>query len=152
MSFTTFTNIITILFCLAVLVQSVRMMRSLRQVRNARLDDTVLALNTATAQAQTVLSGLRETLKTEGAATAGTISHAKELREELNMLIGIANAMAERLVDAASTNAEPAKAPAEAAPKRKAAPRTTRKTTRRKPAAAKATTASAGTSEARETA
>lgn len=102
MSFTTFTNVITILFCLAVLVQSVRMMRSLKQMREGQLDQTVLAVNNATAQARSVLSGLRETLSTDGVANFRALGDAREIREELNVMIGIANAMAERLMDAAS--------------------------------------------------
>ncbi len=103
MSFTTFTNVITILFCFAVLVQSVRMMRSLKQMREGKLDQTVLAMDNATAQARSVLSGLRETLSIEGPANSRVLNEAREIREELNVMIGIANAMAERLIDAASS-------------------------------------------------
>ena len=102
MSFTAFTNIITILFCIAVLVQSVRMMRSLKQVREGQLDRTVGALDIATASARSVLAELKQTLSTEGAANARTLNEAREVREELNVMIGIANAMAERLIEAAS--------------------------------------------------
>ena len=105
MSFTVFTNLITVLFCIAVLVQSVRMMRSLKQVREGQLDRTVGALDTATTKAQAVLSELKQTLTTEGAANARTLGDAREVREELNVMIGIANAMAERLIEAASTGA-----------------------------------------------
>lgn len=123
MSFTAFTNIITILFCLAVLVQSVRMMRSLDRVRESQLDRTVGALDTATAKARSVLSELKETLLTEGAANAQALGEAREVREELNVMVGIANAMAERLIEAASAGsrneAEPVPGPAET-PKTKA--------------------------------
>jgi hypothetical protein len=115
MSFTAFTNIITILFCIAVLVQSVRMMRSLKQVREGQLDRTVAALDTATAKARGVLSELKDTLTTEGAANARALGEAREVREELNVMVGIANAMAERLIEAASTGSQhEAPAPKEA--------------------------------------
>lgn len=116
MTFTAFTNIITILFCLAVLVQSVRLTRSLKQVRESQLDRTVGALDVATAKARGVLSELKDTLSTEGAANALSVGEAKEVREELHVMVGIANAMAERLMEAASagsrSDAKPAAAPA----------------------------------------
>tara|TARA_R100001132_G_C3267187_1_gene89803 strand:- start:616 stop:1188 length:573 start_codon:yes stop_codon:yes gene_type:complete len=118
MTFTAFTNIITILFCLAVLVQSVRLARSLKQVRESQLDRTVGALDTATAKARCVLSELKETLSTEGAANALCVGEAKEVREELHVMVGIANAMAERLMEAASagsrSDSKPAAVPAKA--------------------------------------
>ncbi|GGB74448.1 DUF6468 domain-containing protein [Blastomonas aquatica] len=103
MSFTAMTNVITILFCLAVLVQSVRLMRSLKQVRDVSLNDTVGALDTATAQARTVLDGLRQTLSTDGTANLRVLGEAREIRDELDLMIGIANAAAERLLETAST-------------------------------------------------
>ena len=132
MSFTAFTNVITILFCLAVLVQSVRLLRSLKQVREAQLDRTVGALDTATGKARAVLSELKGVLTKDGAANLRAVSEAREVREELNMMIGIANTMADRLVEAASSKAadegqEPASAPAQAAAKtRTTRPRTTK--------------------------
>jgi|TARA_R100000049_G_C1951378_1_gene99481 hypothetical protein len=102
MSFTVFTNVITVLFCIAVLIQSVRMMRSLKQVREGQLDRTVGALDLATSKAQSVLSELKQTLSIEGTANARALGDAREVREELHLMIGIANAMAERLIEAAS--------------------------------------------------
>lgn len=135
MSFTVLTNIITILFCLAVLVQSMRMMRSLKQVREGRLDHTVAALDTATASARSVLADLKQTLSIEGTANARTLGEAREVREELNIMVGIANAMAERLMEAASTGshssaapvAEPAKPSRTARPARRTTPAKTAK-------------------------
>ncbi|MBB3032463.1 DUF6468 domain-containing protein [Alteriqipengyuania lutimaris] len=115
MSFTAFTNIITILFCVAVIVQSVRMMRSLNQVRESQLDRTVGALDTATAKTRSVLFELKEILTTEGAANARSLAEAREVREELNVMVGIANAMAERLIEAASTGSRGDTTPAAAA-------------------------------------
>ena len=142
MSFTAFTNVITILFCIAVLVQSVRMMRSLKQVRESQLDRTVGALDAATASARGVLAELKQTLSTDGAANARSLGEAKDVRDELNVMVGIANAMAERLVEAASAGSRQ-EAAADAPPAKKpAAPRTakragapapkTRKTTKAK--------------------
>jgi len=126
MTFTAFTNVITILFCLAVLVQSVRLARSLRQVRESQLDRTVGALDDATARARGVLSEMKATLSTEGAANAVSLREAKEVREELHVMVGIANAMAERLMEAASAAshsdakaaAKPAQPPKAARPRR----------------------------------
>lgn len=103
MSFTAMTNIITILFCMAVLVQSVRLMRSLKQVREVSLNDTVSALDTATVQARAVLDGLRRTLSTDGTANMRALAEAREVRDELDVMVGIANAIAERLLETAST-------------------------------------------------
>ena len=103
MSFTTTTNFITILFCLAVLVQSVRMMRSLKTIKEGQFDKTVSTLETATAQAHNVLTELKRTLATDGIANVRTLAEAKEIREELDVLVGIANSMAERLVTAATS-------------------------------------------------
>lgn len=103
MSFTAMTNLITILFCMAVLVQSVRLMRSLKQVREVGLEDTVGALDVATAQARTVLNGLRQTLATDGTANLRALGEAREIRDELDVMVGIANAIAERLLETAST-------------------------------------------------
>ncbi|GAB5349243.1 DUF6468 domain-containing protein [Alteriqipengyuania sp. 357] len=128
MSFTAFTNIITILFCIAVLVQSVRMMRSLNQVRGSQLDRTVGALDTATASARSVLAELKQTLSTDGAANVRTLNEAKEVREELNVMVGIANAMAERLIEAASAGSRTEDRPAEAPAKKPAAARSAKRT------------------------
>ncbi|MXP10423.1 DUF6468 domain-containing protein [Pseudoblastomonas halimionae] len=136
MSFTAFTNVITILFCLAVLIQSVRMLRSLKQMREAQFDRTVGALDTATAKASAVLSELKGTLTTDGAANLRALSEAREVREELNLMVGIANAMAERLVEAASDGSDgkgsPASAPAKTSRKPRTAPARKAKATKPK--------------------
>jgi hypothetical protein len=106
MSFATFINIITVIFCLAVLVQSVRMMRSLEAVKGAALPQMIKALDTATGQASQVLSDLKQTLRTDGAANARALAQAEEIRDELGVMIGIANASADRLVETASAKRE----------------------------------------------
>tara|TARA_B100000678_G_C18229010_1_gene509995 strand:+ start:12707 stop:13270 length:564 start_codon:yes stop_codon:yes gene_type:complete len=142
MSFTAFTNIITILFCLAVLIQSVRMMRSLNQVRYSELDSTVGALDAATTKAREVLSEMKEILTSEAPANAQVLGEARKVREELDIMVGIANAMAERLIEAASAGSrndgkpmpEPAELPRAkpAAPKRNATSRPSVKGTKAK--------------------
>jgi len=106
MGFATFINIITVIFCLAVLVQSVRMMRSLEAVKGAALPQMIQALDTATRQASQVLSDLKQTLRTDGAANARVLAQAEEIRDELGVMIGIANASADRLVETASAKGE----------------------------------------------
>ncbi|WP_206186035.1 DUF6468 domain-containing protein [Sphingosinicella sp. BN140058] len=98
MTFATLTNIVLILLCGAVLVQSVRMMRSFETMKKGGLKEVVEALDKATGQARHVLGDLKETLRTEGAANARTVAKGEEMREELVMMVGIANAVAERIV------------------------------------------------------
>lgn len=104
MGFATFINIITVIFCLAVLVQSVRMMRSLDAVKGAGavLPQMIEGLDKATGQASAVLAELKETLRTDGSANAQVLAQAMEIRDELGIMIGIANASADRLLDASS--------------------------------------------------
>jgi ABC-type transporter Mla subunit MlaD len=105
MGFATFVNIITVIFCLAVLVQSVRMMRSLDAVKGASLQQIVQALDTATTQARLVLSELKETLRTDAASTARALASAESIRDELTVMVGIANATADRLLESAGNGA-----------------------------------------------
>lgn len=110
MSFAVVTNIVTMIFCLAVLVQSVRMMRSLKSVKEGALTEVVGALDRSTAQARAVLSDMKATLG-ECAGGQRVVLEGKEMAEELSVMIGIANATAERLVEAASSaNRRPAEA------------------------------------------
>ena len=105
MGFATFVNIITVIFCLAVLVQSVRMMRSLEAVKGASLQQIVQALDAATTQARVVLSELKQTLSTDAASTARTLANAESIRDELTVMVGIANATADRLLESAGKGA-----------------------------------------------
>ncbi|WP_284734834.1 DUF6468 domain-containing protein [Sphingosinicella terrae] len=105
MGFATFVNIITVIFCLAVLVQSVRMMRSLDAVKGASLQQIVQALDTATTQARLVLSELKETLRTDAASTSRALASAESIRDELTVMVGIANATADRLLESAGNGA-----------------------------------------------
>ena len=104
MSFATFVNIITIIFCLAVLVQSVRMMRSLDTFKGAgaALPQMIEGLDTAAVRASAVLAELKETLRTDVSAHARVLTQAEEIRDELTVMVGIANATADRILDASS--------------------------------------------------
>lgn len=111
MTFVTFTNILVMMLCVAVLVQSVRLQRSFRNFSDGDLKSTVAALDLATGQARAVLSELKDTLRTDCAATARTLAEAETLREELTMMIGIANAVAERIVETVDQNSKPVAEP-----------------------------------------
>lgn len=103
MTFATMTNIVTMLFCTAVLVQSVRMMRSLKTVQDGALSTVIDTLDLATAQARAVLDEFKATLAT-CAASERMVRDGQDMAEELSVMIGIADASAERLVQASSTS------------------------------------------------
>lgn len=107
MSFPLFANIVTTILCLAVLVQSVRMMRSLKAVGNDQLTSVVTALDESTTQARMVLSNLKHTLEGDFAGSVKLVLEGREIRDELKMLIEIANSMAERLCESGRPVAEP---------------------------------------------
>ena len=107
MTFATISNIITIIFCSAVLVQSVRMIRCLRDVKGEAFGNMVTALDRSTAQARTVLGELRETLRIDAAANAKVIASGVAMREELTVMAGIADAVAERIVEAVGKTTPP---------------------------------------------
>ena len=100
MSFALLANVLTMIFCMAVLVQSVRMMRSLRTVKDGALTEVVTALEKATAGARSVLSEMKSTLGTDCAQHARLVEQARDLRDELSDMIGIADAACERVVNA----------------------------------------------------
>jgi hypothetical protein len=101
MSFSMLANLATAILCAAVLVQSVRMMRSLKEVRGGALVEMVTALDTATAQARAVLSELKTAL---GDCNHGAraLADGKALADELTVMVGIANASADRMAEAAN--------------------------------------------------
>ena len=102
MSIALLANVLTIILCMAVLVQSVRMMRSLRTVKDGALTQVVGALEKATTEARAVLSDMKQTLGTDCAQHARLVERARELRDELSLMTGIADAAAERIVNAVS--------------------------------------------------
>lgn len=95
-------NALTMIFCMAVLVQSVRMMRSLRTVKDGALTEVVTSLEKATAGARSVLSEMKATLGTDCAQHARLVEQARALRDELEVMTGIADAACERIVGAVS--------------------------------------------------
>ena len=116
MSIALLANVLTIILCMAVLVQSVRMMKSLRTVKDGALTQVVEALQVTTVQARAVLSDMKHTLGTDCARHAQLVERARELRDELSLMTGIADSAAERIVNAVSlANAQRGTADAEAA-------------------------------------
>ncbi|HEX7852880.1 MAG TPA: DUF6468 domain-containing protein [Sphingobium sp.] len=101
MTFVSVTNILLCLLCVGVLVQSARMLRSFRAVRTGDLSETVKQLDRSTDQARQVLSDLRRVLSNEGQASAHALASAESLRDELSLMVGIGNAVAERIAEAA---------------------------------------------------
>lgn len=104
MSFATATNIVTMLFCVAVLVQVTRLIRCLKLIHSGALTEVVGALDVATAEARRVLGRLTEVLQRDVANSARTLDRGTAMIEELTVMTGIANAIAERIVDAAGAS------------------------------------------------
>jgi hypothetical protein len=104
MTFATMTNIATMILCIAVLIQTVRLMAMLATVKGGALTDMVKALDVATNEARQVMAGLSALLQTDVAQTSRTLIEGKTMVEELTIMTGIANAIAERIVDAASAS------------------------------------------------
>ena len=101
LSFATIANLATIILCAAVLIQSVRMMRSLKVVQPSALAEMVAALDNSTREAQAVLADLRRTLA-ECSGTARVLTEGKAISDELTVMIGIADASADRMTEAAN--------------------------------------------------
>lgn len=120
MNVTIMSQLLLAILCGGVIVQTVRLMQRLRMVADGRLGEAVTALDAATREARNVLSGLRQALGGDGAAVAREVMAARELSEELRVMIGIADAMAERLSGAGSVEAPAPEMPPppEPAPKR----------------------------------
>jgi Domain of unknown function (DUF6468) len=136
MSFVTLTNILVMMLCIAVLVQSVRILRSFRNFNAVDLTATVTALDKSTAQARMVLSELKETLRTDCAGFARTLAESETLREELAMMIGIANAAAERIVETVDQQPRPGEAAPPPRKRRAGAEPKPERAAKRRPAAA----------------
>ena len=100
MTFATATNILTIVLCIGVLVQSMRMSRHLKAMKSAGLSEMVAALDHSTTQARLIVAELRTLLRGEGASQLRSIEKGKEITDELNVIIGIADAAAERIIGA----------------------------------------------------
>lgn len=95
-------DVATMLLCAAVLVQCARLMRSLQQLRKAGLRETVEALERATGEARSVLGNLKQFLATDMGECGEIVAEGVAMRDELTVMIGIGNAVAERIVEAAA--------------------------------------------------
>lgn len=103
MSFVHVSEILMTLLCCAVLVQTMRLMRALRTLKDGSLSRVIDALDHATGQARMVLAEMKTTL-TNAAATSKVVADGRHMAEELGVMIGIADASAERLLEAASAS------------------------------------------------
>lgn len=92
-------NSLVAILCVAVIVQSFRVQRSLAALRSSGLPDMVRALDKSTGEARTVLSQLTGALREDTVAGAAVLADGRTVREELTVMVGIANAVAERLSD-----------------------------------------------------
>lgn len=106
MTFVTLINAIMIVLCVAVIVQTMRMAKSLRDIRTSALNESVARLEHATDQARAVLGHMKTLLATEVVAQGRAVAASEALRDELSVMVGIGNAVAERIVEAAATQKE----------------------------------------------
>ena len=107
MTVATMSNIALAILCFGVIIQSLRLSKRLRAVADGSIGRTVTSLDHATNEARTVLEGLRHTLSGEGAEVAQQVNAARELAEELGVMVGIADAMANRLSEAGKKDEQP---------------------------------------------
>lgn len=106
MTFATISNLVLTALCIVVVVQSLRMVKGIQQIRSSSLDEGVAQLDAATARAREVLMELKSVLGNVSAEQQRAIAEAHALRDELSVVVGIGNAVAERIVDAASNHKE----------------------------------------------
>lgn len=106
MTFALFTNLVLTGLCIAVIMQGSRMMRGIQSIKSGELGTTIGALDNATAQAHKVLAELKEVLSTDAVANARTIQSGESLRDELSVMVGIGNAVADRIIEASSAATE----------------------------------------------
>ena len=100
MTFVTFINLVLMLLCATVIVQSIRLTKSFKTIRSSALDESVAQLDRATGQAKAVLAELKTLLSTDGVAQSRVIKDGEALRDELSVMVGIGNAVAERIMEA----------------------------------------------------
>jgi hypothetical protein len=114
MSFVNLSEIVMMLLCSAVVVQTMRLMRALRTMRDGGLSAMIGALDRATGEAREVLSEMKLMLA-DSASASKVVADGRDMAEELGVMIGIANASAERLLEAASNRSSGAGADVDAA-------------------------------------
>lgn len=101
MTFATIADLGTMILCAAVLVQSVRMIRSLRAVRGGAITEVVTLLDRSTTEARMVLSELKGALH-DCSTSARALAEGQAIADELTVMVGIANASADRMADVAN--------------------------------------------------
>lgn len=107
MSFAAMTNYVTVILCVAVLIQCTRMMRSLDAFRRLDLQGTAAMLDRSTGEARRVLGEIKTLLEREAGPKIAMLEEAKGVADELAVMIGIANASADRMLDAGRAGALP---------------------------------------------
>jgi hypothetical protein len=101
MTFATITNLVLGALCVIVVIQSLRMVRGVQEIRSLSLDESVAQLDRATDRAQMVLTELKRALESATTAQNRAIVDGEALRDELSVMVGIGNAVAERIMEAA---------------------------------------------------
>lgn len=101
MTFANVINVVLIVVCACVFLQVARMNRRMRAFREKELAIGVKQFEEATDQARKVLAELKQVLSTDGVEQAQLIASAEEIRDELSVMVGIGNSVAERIMDAA---------------------------------------------------
>jgi hypothetical protein len=132
MSFTMAMNIGVMVLCAAVLVQSWRLMHNLKAIRGPGLREMILALDHSTHEASAVLGRLKaflatdladkrrslaedcamrdelhESLKPIVASIAAQVAEGVAMRDELKVIVEIADSVANRIMDAADKSKAP---------------------------------------------
>ncbi|WP_374410600.1 DUF6468 domain-containing protein [Novosphingobium colocasiae] len=107
MSVTTAINLALVLMCLLVMIQAMRMDRRIRALRDGQLERAVEALDNSTQQARLVLAELKRVLSTDAVAYGEIIEISRELRDELSLMIGVGNSVADRILDASDKARDP---------------------------------------------
>lgn len=106
MTFVTFSNAMVMLLCVAVIVQTLRVSKSIRDLRAISLNDSVAQLERATGQARAVLGELRTLLANEAVAQSRGAANSEALRDELAVMVGIGNSVADRIMEAVAAQNE----------------------------------------------
>ncbi|QJU57446.1 hypothetical protein HL653_06250 [Sphingomonas sp. AP4-R1] len=107
MSLTIISNIVVSILCVGVLIQVTRMSLALRTLQRSDIGETVAALDHATARATATLAEFQRALAAESAANHRSLSSGEALRDELSVMVGVGNNIADRIMEAAATVATP---------------------------------------------
>ena len=92
-------NVLTMVLCCGVLLQSWRMSQLLKRFRTADFPAMVTGITGATEEAEAVLERLRALLANAAEPKLKAIATADRIADELGVMIGLANASADRLQD-----------------------------------------------------